>query len=66
MTDSTPSLETKSSSDLHHALDDLLRAFETYIVAGLVYLALSFVVRAAFSLFGQAAFTRRRKLGTAL
>ncbi len=42
------------------------RSFETYIVAGLVYLALSFVVRAAFSLFGQAAFTRRRKLGTAL
>ena len=30
MTTSTPMLETKSSSELNHALDDLLRAFETY------------------------------------
>jgi HK97 family phage major capsid protein len=30
MTTTTPSLETKSSPDLDHALDDLLRAFETY------------------------------------
>ncbi len=30
MTTSTPSLETKSSPDLSHAIDDLLRAFETY------------------------------------
>jgi HK97 family phage major capsid protein len=30
MTTSIPILETKSSSELNHALDDLLRAFETY------------------------------------
>ena len=30
MTASTPSFETKSSPDLNHALDDLLRAFDTY------------------------------------
>ncbi len=42
------------------------RAFETYIVAGLIYLALSFAVRGAFNLFGQVVFTRRRKLGTTL
>lgn len=42
------------------------RSFETYIVAGLLYLALSFLVRGVFALFGQLVFTRRRKLGTAL
>ena len=42
------------------------RAFETYIVTGLLYLALSFVVRWAFWGFGMLVFTRRRKLGTAL
>ncbi|TCQ09029.1 amino acid ABC transporter membrane protein 1 (PAAT family) [Rhizobium sp. PP-F2F-G36] len=42
------------------------RAFETYIVVGLIYLALSFVMRGAFTAFAQAAFTRRRKLGTTL
>ncbi|TGD98690.1 amino acid ABC transporter permease [Methylobacterium nonmethylotrophicum] len=45
---------------------DTFRSFETYIVVGLVYLALSFVVRWAFWGFGLLVFTRRRKLGTAL
>ncbi|MFC3124433.1 amino acid ABC transporter permease [Pseudoroseomonas globiformis] len=45
---------------------DTFRAFETYIVTGLLYLALSFVVRWAFLGFGMLVFTRRRKLGTAL
>ncbi|UPG73442.1 amino acid ABC transporter permease [Roseomonas gilardii subsp. gilardii] len=45
---------------------DTFRAFETYIVVGLLYLALSFVVRWAFWGFGMLVFTRRRKLGTAL
>ncbi|CZT36647.1 amino acid ABC transporter permease [Rhizobium sp. 9140] len=42
------------------------RAFETYIVVGIIYLVLSFVMRGAFTAFAQAAFTRRRKLGTTL
>lgn len=42
------------------------RSFETYIVVGLIYLVLSFVMRGVFSAFAQAAFTRRRKLGTTL
>lgn len=45
---------------------DTFRSFETYIVAGLLYLLLSFVVRHGFWLFGMAVFVRRRKLGTAL
>lgn len=45
---------------------DTFRSFETYIVVGLVYLALSFLVRLAFSGIGYLAFTRRRRLGTAL
>lgn len=45
---------------------DTFRSFETYIVVGLLYLALSFVVRWAFWGFGMLVFTRRRKLGTAL
>ena len=45
---------------------DTFRSFETYIVVGLIYLALSFVVRWAFWGFGMLVFTRRRKLGTAL
>ena len=45
---------------------DTFRAFETYIVVGVIYLLLSFVVRGAFWAFGQLIFTRRRKLGTAL
>ena len=42
------------------------RSFETYIVVGLIYLVLSFVMRGVFNAFAQAAFTRRRKLGTTL
>lgn len=42
------------------------RSFETYIVVALLYLVMSFVVRLAFIAFGNIAFTRRRKLGTAL
>jgi polar amino acid transport system permease protein len=45
---------------------DTFRSFETYIVVGLLYIALSFVVRGAFWAFGMLVFTRRRKLGTAL
>lgn len=45
---------------------DTFRSFETYIVTGLLYLALSFLVRYLFWGFGQLIFTRRRKLGTAL
>lgn len=45
---------------------DTFRSFETYIVTGLLYLLLSFVVRGAFWLFGMVIFTRRRKLGTPL
>jgi polar amino acid transport system permease protein len=42
------------------------RSFETYIVVALLYLALSFVVRAGFWLLGQFVFVRRRKLRTPL
>jgi polar amino acid transport system permease protein len=42
------------------------RSFETYIVVGLIYLVLSFVMRGVFTAFAQVAFTRRRKLGTTL
>ncbi|GLK84259.1 amino acid ABC transporter permease [Ancylobacter defluvii] len=45
---------------------DTFRSFETYIVVGIIYLALSFVVRIALWLFGLAVFVRKRKLGTAL
>lgn len=45
---------------------DTFRSFETYIVVGVLYIVLSFVVRVAFGLFGMAVFVRRRKLGTAL
>ncbi|MBP2227989.1 polar amino acid transport system permease protein [Azospirillum agricola] len=45
---------------------DTFRSFETYIVVGVLYLLLSFVVRAAFWGFGMVVFVRRRKLGTAL
>jgi len=45
---------------------DTFRAFETYIVAGLAYLLLSFVVRLAFWALGQLFFPRRRRLGTPL
>lgn len=42
------------------------RSFETYIVTGLIYIVLSFIVRGAFFAFGQVIFPRRRKLGTAI
>jgi len=45
---------------------DTFRAFETYIVAGLAYLLLSFVVRLALWGLGQWLFSRRRRLGTPL
>lgn len=45
---------------------DTFRSFETYIVVGVLYLFLSFVVRIALWLLGLAIFVRRRKLGTAL
>ncbi|MBS7544973.1 amino acid ABC transporter permease [Ancylobacter oerskovii] len=45
---------------------DTFRSFETYIVVGIIYLALSFVVRIGLWLFGLAVFVRKRKLGTAL
>ncbi|NPD16059.1 amino acid ABC transporter permease [Xinfangfangia sp. D13-10-4-6] len=45
---------------------ETFRALETYIVAGVIYILLSFIVRAAFFLFGQLIFPRRRKLGTTI
>ena len=45
---------------------DTFRAFETYIVTGVLYLLLSFVVRICLWLFGLAVFVRRRKIGTAI
>lgn len=45
---------------------DTFRSFETYIVVGILYLFLSFVVRIALWLLGLAIFVRRRRLGTAL
>ncbi|MFT0892697.1 amino acid ABC transporter permease [Pseudochelatococcus sp. G4_1912] len=44
---------------------DTFRSFETYIITGLLYIVLSFVVRIAFWLFGMLVFARRRALGTA-
>ena len=45
---------------------DTFRSFETYIVVGLAYLALSFLVRGLLWGLGQLVFTRRRILGTPL
>lgn len=45
---------------------DTFRSFETYIVTGVLYIILSFVVRLAFALFALVIFPRRRKLGTAI
>ena len=42
------------------------RPFETFVVAALLYLALSLVMRLAFWGLGQAIFPRRRRLGTNL
>lgn len=43
---------------------DTFRAFETYIVTGIIYIAMSILVRMAFALLGVFLFPRRRKLGT--
>jgi polar amino acid transport system permease protein len=40
------------------------RSFETYAIAALMYLVLSYVMRLGFWIFGQMVFTRRRKVGT--
>jgi polar amino acid transport system permease protein len=45
---------------------DTYRPFETYIVAGLGYIALSLAMRAGFWGVGMLLFPRRRRLGTAL
>ncbi len=45
---------------------DTYRPFETYIVVGLGYVALSLVMRAGFWGLGMLLFPRRRRLGTAL
>lgn len=45
---------------------DTFRSFETYVVVGILYILLSFLVRGVFWLVGLVAFPRRRRLGTAL
>jgi len=45
---------------------DTFRSFETYAVVAVFYLLLSLLMRSVFWAAGQALFTRRRKLGTAL
>ena len=45
---------------------DTFRNFEIFIVLWVIYLALSYMMRAGFWLLGQFVFTRRRKLGTPL
>ncbi len=45
---------------------DTFRNFEIFIVLWVIYLALSYLMRAGFWLLGQLVFTRRRKLGTPL
>lgn len=45
---------------------ETFRSFEIYIVVALIYLMLSVLFRIGFWAVGQVAFTRRRKLGTAL
>jgi polar amino acid transport system permease protein len=42
------------------------RNFEVFIVLGVLYVALSFVVRGAFNLLGKLVFPRLRRLGTPL
>ena len=45
---------------------DTFRNFEIFLVLWVVYLTLSYLMRAGFWLLGQIVFTRRRKLGTPL
>ena len=50
----------------NYVQSDTYRAFETYILVALAYIALSLVLRAAFWGLGQILFPRRRRLGTPL
>ena len=50
----------------NYVQSDTYRAFETYILVALAYIALSLVLRAAFWALGQVLFPRRRRLGTPL
>ena len=45
---------------------ETFRSFEVYIIVAVLYLALSFLFRAAFWAIGQLVFVRRRRLGTPL
>ena len=45
---------------------ETFRSFEVYIIVAAIYLALSFLFRAAFWGIGQLVFVRRRRLGTPL
>ena len=45
---------------------DTFRNFEIFVVLWVLYLGLSYLMRAGFWLLGQIVFTRRRKLGTPL
>lgn len=45
---------------------ETFRSFEVYIAVAVIYIALSFLFRAAFWAVGQLVFVRRRRLGTAL
>jgi polar amino acid transport system permease protein len=45
---------------------DTFRSFETYIVVGVIYIGLSYLMRGALLLVGQLIFKRRRVLGTPL
>ncbi len=50
----------------NYVQSDTYRAFETYILVALAYIALSLVLRAAFWALGLVLFPRRRRLGTPL
>ncbi|MGO4173915.1 amino acid ABC transporter permease [Bosea sp. TAF32] len=50
----------------NYVQSDTYRAFETYILVALGYIALSLVLRAAFWALGLVLFPRRRRLGTSL
>ena len=50
----------------NYVQSDTYRAFETYILVALGYIALSLVLRAAFWGLGLVLFPRRRRLGTPL
>lgn len=50
----------------NYVQSDTYRAFETYILVALAYIALSLVLRAAFWGLGLVLFPRRRRLGTSL